>query len=41
MGHPAGGHSKEVTFEEMRMKTRFRLTLSAWMRFQGVDCQYI
>lgn len=36
VGHPAGGHSKEVIFEKMRMKTRFRLTSSAWIRFQGV-----
>lgn len=34
MGHPAGGHSKEVAFKEMRMKTRFRLSSSAWIRFQ-------
>lgn len=36
VGHPAGGHSEEVIFEKMRMKTRFRLTSSAWIRFQGV-----
>lgn len=34
MGHPAGDHSKEVAFEEMRMKTRFRLISSAWIRLQ-------
>lgn len=28
VGDPAGSHSKEVTCKEMRMKTRFRLTLS-------------